>query len=45
MTIVIATFGFIGISTLFGILVADMRASAKHQRWVEENNARRHGIK
>lgn len=43
MGIVIVAFGIAGIATLFGILVADMRASAAHQRWVEENNKRRHG--
>lgn len=45
MAIVIAAFGFIGLATIFGILVADMRASAAHQRWIEENNKRRHGAK
>lgn len=45
MTVVIAAFGLIGIAVIFGILIADMRASAEHQRWVEENNRRRFAAK
>ena len=45
MTIAIALFGFAGLALLASILIADMRASAAHQRWIEENNARRHGVK
>lgn len=45
MTSCILAFGLIGVATLLGILIADMRASAAHQRWIEENNKRRHGIK
>jgi len=43
--IVIAAFGLLGIAVLFGILVIDMRASRRHQKWVEENNRRRHNSK
>jgi len=45
MTTAIALFGLAGIAFLAGLLIANMRASAAHQRWIEENNARRHGIK
>lgn len=45
MTTAIVLFGLAGIAFILGLCVADMRASAKHQRWIEENNKRRHGIK
>lgn len=44
MTLAIALFGFAGIALIAGLLIADMRASAAHQRWIEENNKRRHGV-
>lgn len=45
MTCIILAFGLIGLAVIGGMLIADMRASAAHQRWIEENNKRRHGIK
>jgi len=41
----IITGSAIALAFIFGVLIADMRASAAHQRWVEENNKRRHNIK
>lgn len=43
MGIVILAVGFAGITTILGICIASMRDEAKHQRWIEENNARRFG--
>lgn len=45
MTIAIVAFTAAGTTLIFGMLIAEIRASAKHQRWIEENNARRHGVK
>jgi len=45
MEIVILAVGFAGIATILGICIASMREEAKHQRWIEENNKRRYGIK
>ena len=43
MTTAIVIFSALGLATLFGILIVDMRASAAHQRWIEENDKRRFG--
>lgn len=45
MALAIALFGFFGISFILGMCAVEMYESAKHQRWIEENNARRHGGK
>jgi len=45
LSLIIAICTFAGLGLLFGILIADMRAGAAHQRWLEESNKRRHGIK
>ena len=45
MTLALALFGFSGIAFILGMCAAEMRASAAHQRWIEENNKRRHGVK
>lgn len=45
MTIAIVAFAAAGIALIFGMLIAEMRAAAAHQRWVEENHKRRYGVK
>ena len=39
--LLIATFGLFGIAFVLGMCIVEMHESAKHQRWIEENNARR----
>jgi uncharacterized membrane protein len=39
--LLIATFGFFGIAFILGMCIVEMYESAKHQRWIEANNARR----
>ncbi len=45
IALVLAISTFAGLGLLFGLLIADMRAEAAHQRWMLENNKRRHGIR
>lgn len=43
--LLIVTFGLFGITFVLGMCIVEMHESAKHQRWIEENNKRRHGVK
>ena len=44
MATAIAIFTGFGLIVLFGILISDSIANARHARWLRENNARRHGM-